>query len=305
MQWTRSLAASCVLALTLGAASCGTTDTIEIPYSTLKQHIAKGDVREVRMSATELRALPTESARQAGAPEMWVATPVPNDDIVPLLESKNITYQGIKVRRIARVAHSRHRRGAYVRHHPRHVVQAHEPREVDDGADARPAPGRQEGAPAHQFRFRGWRGRGEGRARRDREVSAQPVEVFVAGRARAKGCAARRASGHRQNAPGACGRRRSRRAVLLRERLGVHRGLCRRWRVARAEAVRAGQVEGAGDHLHRRARCHRQEPFRWKRRRRNRRARADAESAARRDGRVRLARRHRRDRRNQPARDPG
>ncbi len=96
MQWTRPLATYFVLALTLGAASCGTQDTIEIPYSTLKQHITKGDVREVRISATEMRALPTESARQAGAPEMWVATPVPNDDIVPLLESKNITYQGIK-----------------------------------------------------------------------------------------------------------------------------------------------------------------------------------------------------------------
>ena len=96
MHGTRTLAASFVLALALGVASCGTTETIEIPYSTLKQHIAKGDVREVRMSETEIRALPTESARQAGAPGMWVATPVPDDAIVPLLESKNITYQGIK-----------------------------------------------------------------------------------------------------------------------------------------------------------------------------------------------------------------
>jgi cell division protease FtsH len=96
MHWTHSLAASLVLTLALGAASCGTKETVEIPYSTLKQHIVKGDVREVRMSATEVHALPTERARQAGAPEMWVATPVPNDAIVPLLESKNITYEGIK-----------------------------------------------------------------------------------------------------------------------------------------------------------------------------------------------------------------
>jgi cell division protease FtsH len=96
MYWTRSLAMLFVFALMLGAAACATKDTVEIPYSTLKQHIAKGDVREVRMSTTEMRALPTESARQAGAPEMWVATPVPNDEIVRLLESKNITYQGIK-----------------------------------------------------------------------------------------------------------------------------------------------------------------------------------------------------------------
>ena len=96
MRWTHSLTASFVLTLALGTASCGTIETVEIPYSTLKQHIVKGDVREVRMSATEVQALPTERARQAGAPEMWVATPVPNDAIVPLLESKNITYEGIK-----------------------------------------------------------------------------------------------------------------------------------------------------------------------------------------------------------------
>ncbi|HUP41101.1 MAG TPA: ATP-dependent zinc metalloprotease FtsH [Vicinamibacterales bacterium] len=88
--------ASLVLMLALGAASCGTRDAIDIPYSTLKQHIIKGDVREVLISATEVRAIPTDTARQAGAPAMWMATPVPNDAIVPLLESKNITYQGIK-----------------------------------------------------------------------------------------------------------------------------------------------------------------------------------------------------------------
>ena len=141
MHWTRSLATSFVLALTLGAASCGTQDTVEIPYSTLKQHIAKGDVREVRMSATEVRALPTESARQAGAPEMWVATPVPNDDDRAAARVEEHHVSRHQVRRIARRAHSRHPRGAHLRHHPRHVVQAHEPREVDDGADARPAPG--------------------------------------------------------------------------------------------------------------------------------------------------------------------
>src|SRR5687767_242109 len=96
MDSIRALAISLVLALTLGAMACGGDGTIEIPYSTLKQHIVKGEVREVRMSSTEVRAVPTEIARQAGAPAMWVATPVPNDAIVPLLESKNITYQGIK-----------------------------------------------------------------------------------------------------------------------------------------------------------------------------------------------------------------
>ncbi len=96
MHRMRVQTASLVLTLALGAASCGTRDTTDIPYSTLKQHIVKGDVREVLISATEVRAIPTDTARQAGAPAMWVATPVPNDAIVPLLESKNITYQGIK-----------------------------------------------------------------------------------------------------------------------------------------------------------------------------------------------------------------
>jgi cell division protease FtsH len=96
MHWTRILTVSFVLTLALGTASCSTRDTIDIPYSTLKQHIVKGDVREVLISTTEVRAVPTDAARQAGAPAMWVATPVPNDGIVPLLESKNITYQGIK-----------------------------------------------------------------------------------------------------------------------------------------------------------------------------------------------------------------
>jgi len=96
MHGIRCLRAFFVITVALSAAACGSQDRVEIPYSTLKQHIAKGDVRDVQMSATEMRALPTDSARQAGAPAMWVATPVPNDAIVPLLESKNITYQGIK-----------------------------------------------------------------------------------------------------------------------------------------------------------------------------------------------------------------
>ena len=96
MHWLRCFRAFFVIAVALGAASCGTRETVEIPYSTLKQHIVKGDVRDVQISAEEVRARPTDSARLAGAPEIWVATPVPNDMIVPLLESKNITYQGIK-----------------------------------------------------------------------------------------------------------------------------------------------------------------------------------------------------------------
>jgi cell division protease FtsH len=82
--------------LALSAAACGTSGVQEIPYSTLKQHITNGDVREVKMSATEVQAVPTDAARRAGAPAMWLATPVGSDNLVPLLEAKGITYQGIK-----------------------------------------------------------------------------------------------------------------------------------------------------------------------------------------------------------------
>jgi cell division protease FtsH len=78
------------------SASCGGRGTEEIPYSVLKQHIAKGEVREVRLSATEIQAIPTAQAQAAGSPSGWVATPVASDNIVPLLESKGITYGGLK-----------------------------------------------------------------------------------------------------------------------------------------------------------------------------------------------------------------
>jgi len=82
--------------LGLSVASCVTRSAEEIPYSTLKQHIAQGDVREVRLSATELQAIPTQHAHAAGAPDLWIATPVTADNLVPLLEAKGITYGGLK-----------------------------------------------------------------------------------------------------------------------------------------------------------------------------------------------------------------
>jgi len=96
MHRTRLSFCSLIAALALTAGGCATSETTDIPYSTLKQHIAKGDVREVRMSTVQVQATPTDSARQAGAPDLWVATPVPNDDLVPLLEAQHITYEGIK-----------------------------------------------------------------------------------------------------------------------------------------------------------------------------------------------------------------
>ena len=73
-----------IAALLAVCASCGGRGSEEIPYSTLKQHIAKGEVREVNLSASEIQAVPTEQAQAAGAPPRWVATPVPSDNLVPV-----------------------------------------------------------------------------------------------------------------------------------------------------------------------------------------------------------------------------
>ncbi len=96
MPRTRSFFFLSAATLALSVAACSPRGSQDIPYSTLKQHITKGDVREIRMSATEIEAVPTDAARQAGAPPMWLATPVANDNLVPLLEARGITYQGIK-----------------------------------------------------------------------------------------------------------------------------------------------------------------------------------------------------------------
>ncbi len=83
-------------AFALTLAACGVRGAEDIPYSTLKQHIAQGDVHEVRLSATEIQAIPTSLAQANGAPTVWTSTPVPNDDLVPLLEKKSVIYGGIK-----------------------------------------------------------------------------------------------------------------------------------------------------------------------------------------------------------------
>ena len=69
----------------------------------------------------------------------------------------------------------------------------------------------------------------------------------------------------------------------------------------RPRPVRAGQEERAVHHLHRRDR-RRRPSSRRRPRRRSRRARADAESAARRDGRLRIERRRHPRRRDEPSR---
>ncbi|VWC82653.1 putative cell division-related metallo peptidase [Burkholderia contaminans] len=99
------------------------------------------------------------------------------------------------------------------------------------------------------------------------------------------------------------GGRRGGRNILFDQRLGVRRDVRRRRRRVCARSVRTGAAEGAMHRVHRRSRCARQ----GTRRRRDvgeRRARADAEPAARRDGRLpgEFWRDHHC--RGQPARDP-
>ena len=103
-----------------------------------------------------------------------------------------------------------------------------------------------------------------------------------------KGRPARRSSRNGQDAARARRRRRSARPLLQPERIGVRRDVRRRRRRAHPRSVPAGRSQGAVHRLHRRARRARQDA-RAERDGRPRGARADAEPAARRDGRLRLA----------------
>ena len=96
-------------------------------------------------------------------------------------------------------------------------------------------------------------------------------------------------------------RRRGRPSVLLDVGLRLRRDVRRRRREPRARSVRAGQGARAVHHLHRRDR-RRRPPSRRRPGRRSRRARADAQPAARRDGRLRVERRRDPHRRDEPSR---
>ena len=175
-------------------------------------------------------------------------------------------------------------------------VEGHVLRQVAREADVR---GRAEDhLPRRRRRGRGGRG-----APRDQGVPREPQEVPGAGRANPEGRAALRPAGHRQDAARARRGRRGRRAVLLDLRLGLRRDVRGRRRLARARPLRAGQAEQPLHHLHGRDR-RRRPPPRRRPGRRPRRARADAEPAAGRDGRLRDEGQHHPHRGHQPARHP-
>ncbi len=122
------------------------------------------------------------------------------------------------------------------------------------------------------------------------EFLKTPAKYTTLGGRIPKGVHARRPAGHGQDAAGARRRRRSEGAVLQPERLGVRRDVRRRRRRARARPVPAGRGQGALHRLHRRTRRARQGAHAVADGR-PRGARADAQPAARRDGRLRFARR--------------
>ena len=145
------------------------------------------------------------------------------------------------------------------------------------------------------------RRRSERRAPGDHRVPEGAAEIPEARRPHPQGRAADGLAGHRQDAAGARGRGRSQRAVLLDQRLRLRRDVRRRRRLARPRSLRAGQEERAVHRLHRRDRRGRPSSRR-RSRRRPRRARADAQPAARRDGRLRVERRRHPRRGDQPSR---
>ena len=136
-----------------------------------------------------------------------------------------------------------------------------------------------------------------------KEFLENPKKFQALGARIPEGRAALRPAGHRQDAARARRRGRGRRAVLLDLRLGLRRDVRRRRRLPRARPLRAGQAELALHHLHGRDR-RRRAPPRRRHGRRSRRARADAQPAARRDGRLRDEGQHHPHRRHEPAGHP-
>ena len=112
----------------------------------------------------------------------------------------------------------------------------------------------------------------------------EPAPVRLDWRTHSARHPARRPSGHRQDAAGALDGGRSRRAVHLGQRLRLRRDVRRRRRLARPQAVQGSAPPQVLHHLHRRARRRRPQPRRQLAQPRG--ARADAQPAARRDGRL-------------------
>ena len=184
-------------------------------------------------------------------------------------------------------------------HDPRrlHAVSGHQ--RADSGARNEDPRGEFRGNHGHVCGRRRRR-RGEGGSEGDRRLPPRAGTLFRHRRPHPQGRAARRSSGNRQDAARPIDCRRGEGAVPLRQRLGLRRDVCRRRRVAHPQAVPGCAPPPDLHHLHRRARRGRPKPRRQLAQPRG--ARADAQSAARRDGRLRAEPGHRRDRGDEPSR---
>jgi cell division protease FtsH len=85
-----------VLAIVLGlnyALGRGTTERAD--YGELKQRIAARQMESVVVGPHQMRAVPNDSLRAAGAPDAWTATMPPHGDeqLIPLLDQSGVSYE--------------------------------------------------------------------------------------------------------------------------------------------------------------------------------------------------------------------
>jgi cell division protease FtsH len=67
-----------------------------VAYSELKNRVAAGQVAEVRIGERAIEAVPTDSIREAGGPERWRAVRVEDEQLLPLLEARQVKVEGME-----------------------------------------------------------------------------------------------------------------------------------------------------------------------------------------------------------------
>jgi cell division protease FtsH len=67
-----------------------------IPYSELKNRVSAGQVQQVRIGPDAIEAVPLDSLREAGAPERWRAIRVEDEQLLPLLEARQVEVVGME-----------------------------------------------------------------------------------------------------------------------------------------------------------------------------------------------------------------
>ncbi len=72
----------------------GRQGTEEILYSEMKDRIAGGQVQSVRLGPQVIEAVPLDSIQEASSVRRWTAVRVEDDTFVPLLEERDIPFEG-------------------------------------------------------------------------------------------------------------------------------------------------------------------------------------------------------------------